>query len=462
MLRDGSFEGSGERDTDGGDGGEIRAAKRQRVQCADDARCEQIHRRLRRIAKARGALDVEEAEALREADAAYVWRRYGYSSLLEYMEIELGYTPRVALDRLRVAKAIVELPMIGEAMLQGELSFSAARELTRVATAETEGEWLEAARELNVRQLEERVAGHKRGDRPTDRPGPGPRTRDIRASVKVETYALMRQAQQILGKERGERIDEDAYFAATARMVIDGHRPATMDGAGRSSVVDGSTAIEVSANESAGTGEPPADGSRGCRTVGPYQIAVTVCSECKRGWQDGGGVTVEMSPAAISRAMCDAEEIGSIDGDRPERAKQTVPPAVRRLVWHRDHGRCQVTGCRSSWNLDVHHIVFREHGGTNEPSNLLVSCEGHHLAVHEGSLVISGSMPELKFTRRASSSFALAARVVETAKALEAAGFTRREAKAAAEQTRTHVGMEDWPLEAWLKFALSKCPRGSS
>ena len=56
----------------------------------------------------------------------------------------------------------------------------------------------------------------------------------------------------------------------------------------------------------------------------------------------------------------------------------------------------------------------------------------------------------------------LAMRVVETAKALEGAGFTKRDAKAAAEQTRTHVGMEDWPLEAWLKFALSKCPRGSS
>ena len=82
--------------------------------------------------------------------------------------------------------------------------------------------------------------------------------------------------------------------------------------------------------------------------------------------------------------------------------------------------------------------------------------------MHEGSLVISGSMPELKFTRRANSSFAVAARVVETAKALEAAGFTKREAKAAAEQTRTHVGMEDWPLEAWLRFALSKCPRGPS
>ena len=451
MLRDGSFEGSGEWGTAGGDGGEIRAAKRPRVQCADDSRCEQIHQRLRRIAKARGALDVQEAEALRDAEAACIWRRYGYASLLEYMELELGYTPRVALERLRVAKAIVELPMIGEAMLQGELCFSAARELTRVATAETEGEWLEAAGELNLRQLEERVAGHKRGDRPTDRPDPSRRMKDLRLSVRPETYALMRQAQQILGKERGERLDEDAYQAATARMIIDGHRHRAAELA-----VVAADARDVER----GIEDARARDDAACRKVAPYQVAVTVCSECKRGRQDGGGVTVEMSRAAISMAMCDAQEIGSIDDDTPERAKQAVPPSVRQLVWHRDHGRCRVTGCRSSWNLDVHHIVHREDGGTNDPSNLILMCEGHHLPLHEGSLVISGSMPDLVFTRRASDSFTVATRVVETAKVLENAGYARREAKAAAEQTRTHVGTEDWPLEAWIKYALSRCSRG--
>ena len=328
MLLESSFEASGS--------GEVRIARRPRVQCADDSRCEQIHQRLRRIAKARGALDVQEAEALREADAACVWRRYGYSSLLEYMEAELGYTPRVAIERLRVAKAIVELPMIGEAMLQAELSFSAARELTRVATAETEGEWLEASRELNLRELEERVAGHKRGDRPTDEPDPGLRMKTLRTSVRPETYALMRQAQQILGRERGERLDEDAYLAATARMVIDGHRPHACQAGGDSGSVDGTSS----------TGERTGEM---CRTVAAYQVGAFVCRGCKRGWQVGGGVRVEMSPAAIATAMCDAEEIGAIDGAKPPRARQVIPPSVRRMVWLRDGGRCRVTGCRSAW-----------------------------------------------------------------------------------------------------------------
>lgn len=38
-------------------------------------RCEQLHRRLKRIVKARGALDMQEAEALREAQKLALWRR---------------------------------------------------------------------------------------------------------------------------------------------------------------------------------------------------------------------------------------------------------------------------------------------------------------------------------------------------------------------------------------------------
>ena len=42
----------------------------------------------------------------------------------------------------------------------------AVRELTRVATPETEGVWLEAIDGCNVREIEDAVSGRKRG---TDR-----------------------------------------------------------------------------------------------------------------------------------------------------------------------------------------------------------------------------------------------------------------------------------------------------
>jgi len=248
-----------------------------------DERCESVHRQLKRIVKARGALDAQEGEALLEADRLGVWRWYGYGSLPEYMEMELGYTPRAAVERIRVAKAIIELPAIGEAMSQGELSFSAARELTRVATSETEGAWLEAAHDKNLRDIEQLVSGHKKGDGPDDPPDPTLRKRVLRYDeIDEETVALMRQARQILDRELGERLDNNQFLRALGRTVIDA----------------ASAAREVRA-----------------RTGAPYQIAVTTCDQCKRAWQDGGGITVEMSAAKRAVSECDAQHIGRVDSD---------------------------------------------------------------------------------------------------------------------------------------------------
>ena len=95
---------------------------------------------------------------------------------------------------------------------------------------------------------------------------------------------------------------------------------------------------------------------------------------CNQGWQHGAGVAVPVGPAAVERAECDAQHIGSIDGAAPERATQDIPPATVRFILRRDGGRCRVPGCRSARGLEVHHILHRAHGGTHEPANLVVLC----------------------------------------------------------------------------------------
>jgi hypothetical protein len=66
-----------------------------------------LHERLRGIARRRAALDAEEARCLREAHDIRLWRRLGYAHMNEYFERELGYSPRVGVERLRVALASV-------------------------------------------------------------------------------------------------------------------------------------------------------------------------------------------------------------------------------------------------------------------------------------------------------------------------------------------------------------------
>jgi len=55
------------------------------------ARAKEIDRELRRIAKHRAALDVDEARWLREAGRLCIWRALGFSSALEYLEEVFGY-----------------------------------------------------------------------------------------------------------------------------------------------------------------------------------------------------------------------------------------------------------------------------------------------------------------------------------------------------------------------------------
>ncbi len=323
-----------------------------------------IDRGLRTIAKRRGALDVEEGALLCLANRTEIWRRFGKPTLLAYMEDVLGYGPKTARDRMRVAIALDEMPVLAEALARGEQSYSALRELTRVVTPNTQREWCDAARGKNLRQIEELVGVHRRGDLPTDPPNPDLSPRVLRFEVTTATYALLRQAQDILADEIGRRLDDNELVATLCTAVIDGAV------AGR--------------EESA--------------TRAKYQVMTTICASCTQGWQQGGGVNVPVSHADVERAECDAQRIGS---DRaPTRPTQDVSAAVRRQVHRRDHGACTVPGCRSGRFGEVHHIVPRFEGGGHEAENLTVLCSAHHAALHEGMLSITGRAPNLVFVDR--------------------------------------------------------------
>ena len=323
-----------------------------------------IHEGLRRNAELRARLDVEEAQMLREAVAIKIWVRFGCVNVYDYLERELGYGPREARERLRVAMALRELGEIEGALGMGELKYSAVREVTRVAVAETEGEWLEAVKGKTLREVEEMVSGRRRGERPSDPRQPNRRLRKVTyEELSPETYALLRQARAALSDEIGEFLEDDRFLAMLCERAI---------GVGE------------------GSGAGPS-----------HQVAVTVCEECGRGWQLGGGREIEIEASGVERAECDAVRIGRVDAETPERAKADIPPATRRLVLQRDGGRCQVPGCRSGRALDLHHVVHREHGGGHEPSNLTVCCSAHHRQAHVGLLEISGRAPDgLKFVRK--------------------------------------------------------------
>src|SRR5262245_54435875 len=98
--------------------------------------------------------DMEKRKLFRPLESATVWAQK-----------HLPQTRRP--DKLLLfAKRLEELPAIEAAFHSGEIPWTKTREIARIADESTEQVWLNAARKLTSRQLEEEVRGKKRGDRP--------------------------------------------------------------------------------------------------------------------------------------------------------------------------------------------------------------------------------------------------------------------------------------------------------
>jgi hypothetical protein len=236
---------------------------------------------------ARGrAHELELAGWLLRADALALHRRFGFASLAEYADRRLGLGPRELREKLRVARALSTLPRTTEALRRGEQSWSAVRELTRVATPETETAWLEAARGATVRRLERKVARHRLGDSPDTARSAAHLARRLVFEVAPEDLAVVRAAMDtVWASVRGgaSSTSPGALLVAMAEAVL-GRR-------------------EVKA---------PA-----------YQASVTICAGCARTWQRSGGELVEVSEAVGGCAGCDAEVVGFAEVPAEEDAEAT-------------------------------------------------------------------------------------------------------------------------------------------
>jgi hypothetical protein len=329
-------------------------AAHEAAKANDQAEWRVLDRRLREYARHRSALDAAESFDLVRAEELRIYVVFGFVTLYEYMERVLGYRPHTARERMRVARALVALPETSAALARGTLTYSAVRELTRVATAETESEWLAAAEGLVTGQIESLVADHRPGDRPEDPIEPDVRPRVMRLELPPEVYALWRQARMILAEERGVELSDADVVEALCRAVI-----------------------------------APGSGAEGPA----HQIAYQQWPDCRRATQNGAGREIAVSDDIFERASCDATDLGSLDAVRPERATARVTSRVRDQVFARDHHRCAAPGCRSARNLEVHHIVEQARGGGHELSNLCLLCSGHHAALHAGLLSMRGEAP---------------------------------------------------------------------
>ena len=95
---------------------------------------------------------------LQELDHARAFFKLGYNSLFSYTVQALGLSESVAANFVTVARKAREVPVLHEAIQSGALTVSKARKITPVLTLQNHDEWIEKAKSLSTRKLEEEVA----------------------------------------------------------------------------------------------------------------------------------------------------------------------------------------------------------------------------------------------------------------------------------------------------------------
>jgi hypothetical protein len=106
---------------------------------------------------------------LRDMEACEGHVEYGCPTLAHYVELACGVSRIAARQRVRVARALGELPLIDREFAAGRLSYAKVRSLVRIATPETEKEWVAKAKQLTAEDLERVVARARPGDVPSRR-----------------------------------------------------------------------------------------------------------------------------------------------------------------------------------------------------------------------------------------------------------------------------------------------------
>jgi hypothetical protein len=99
---------------------------------------------------------------LRKFDAHDGWANSGFVSLAAWLAWRIDISPVAAREHVRVARALGELQRVDAAFAAGKLSYSKVRAITRVATPETEQDFLDVSTNATASQIERLTSAYRR------------------------------------------------------------------------------------------------------------------------------------------------------------------------------------------------------------------------------------------------------------------------------------------------------------
>jgi len=287
-----------------------------------------------------------------EVQRRQLYRAFGHASLQLYATQALGFSDNRYWNFKRLADDLDRLPVLREAVASGEVGWTKAQQVARVATAETQAAWVAKATTCDRLELTAAVtaARMKPAVAPVAEAGCCPPVRPL-ADPPV-TIGLRADGVQLA---RFEALLEKAY---KLKLVPEGADRMDLVLAGLEALV-------------ASQDQPHAAGPAA-------QIVVQQCPDCAAATAVTSRGERRLAPAQVDALACDARVRRP---GQPNRA--TIAPSVRAAVMARDRHRCATPGCGATIFLEVHHVLPRNRGGSNQAENLITLCSRCHRFAHE-------------------------------------------------------------------------------
>ncbi|RKZ09633.1 hypothetical protein DRQ50_14975 [bacterium] len=240
------------------------------------------------------------------------------------------------------------------AVVSGDLGYTKAREVIKVVTPATQGDWLAVAagtrdqlvHEVKKAQRAARVDPNQGELLPCEPTVVAARELPVRFSLELTPEQEARRAALVERLHRLGGIPTDP-----AELMLDALDALVESNEGPRGPRSAGPSVQIHVHENAATGRMTVQTDHGERNL---------------------------SPAESSRLHCDA-----VICKPGERNKSTIPPSTRREVLARDNHKCQSPGCNRTRFLEVHHVQARALGGTNHPDNLTTLCSACHRLQHE-------------------------------------------------------------------------------
>ena len=340
-----------------------------------------------------------------EFDRERAHERHGLVNTAQWLNWQCGIGAVAAREKVRVARALEQLPEISAAFANGEVSYSKVRAMTRVATPANESVLVHVARYGTAGHVEKLVRKYHWTQR--------------RDAGKLEQLLHARRHVSYFFDASGELVLNARLppeIGAVVRKALDAAVEALREPS-EASDPRGYVPAETATDESptvtmrradalrhlaetflARQGESTGAGSAADR----YQVVVHVDQavlsampmaaddephRCEL--DDGPALAVDTA----RRLACDATVVGlreSPDGEPLDIGRKTrsIPPALSRALRSRDGG-CRYPGCDRTRFTHGHHVRHWADGGETKLANLITLCHFHHRLVHEGRYAVA-------------------------------------------------------------------------